>query len=250
MYHPVHGAVGGFSLKACLYHLTNCLMKKHGKKYEAAKKLVTEKEYSISDAVALLKKTSPVKFDASCEVHICLGIDTAKGDQMVRSSVVLPNGTGKKVRVVAFVNDNQVKDAKEAGAVEAGGDDLVEKISQGWLDFDTAVAVPDMMKKLGKIAKTLGQKGLMPNPKAGTVTPDPVKVIKELNKGKIEFRADKFGITHNTFGKVSFTEEQLAENLKEYIRAVTEVKPASVKGTYIKNISVATTMGPGMKIKL
>jgi large subunit ribosomal protein L1 len=226
-------------------------MPKKSKKYKAALEHLKEKEfYTLKEAVNLLSKTSTTKFDASCEVHMKLGIDPKQADQIVRSTVVLPHGTGKKIRIVAFVSEDKVKEALNAGAIEAGADDLIDKINGGWLDFDIAVASPDMMKSIGKIAKTLGQKGLMPNPKSGTVTQNISATISELMKGKIEFRNDKLGNLHNIFGKVSFGEEKLLENLKTYIQAVEEAKPAGVKGTYIKSVTVCTTMGPGIKIDM
>lgn len=225
-------------------------MKKHGKKYVAAKKLVTEPSYGFSEAVALLKKTSTTKFDSSCEVHVQLGIDVKQSDQAVRSTVVLPHGTGKTLRVVAFVSENMVKEALAAGAVKAGLDDLIEEINKGWLEFDVAVALPTVMKNLGKVAKTLGQKGLMPNPKAGTVTDDITKTIGEIKKGKVEFRADKLGVVHNIFGKVSFGEKELEENLKVFLKAIMEAKPSAMKGTYLNGLAVTTTMGPGIRMDL
>ncbi len=224
-------------------------MKHRGKKYSESKKLVSKPAYGLKEAVVMLKKTSPVKFDASCEIHMKLGVDPKQADQIVRGTVVLPHGTGKKLRVIAFVNEANEKSAKEAGAVDAGMH-LVEKIEKGWLDFDVAVATPDVMKSLGKIAKTLGQKGLMPNPKAGTVSPDVKKMVSEIMKGKVEFRVDQFGIVHNTFGKVSFDDAKLEENLKTFISALMQAKPSGVKGTYIESVSLATSMGPGLWLDL
>lgn len=225
-------------------------MKQFGKKYRELKKLVDKPVYSISEAIDLLKKTSPSKFDASCEIHMNLGVDVKQSDQMVRSTVVLPHGTGKTVRVIAFVTEDKAKEALAAGADKAGADELIEEIVKGFLDFDVAVASPEMMKNLGKVAKILGQRGLMPNPKAGTVTPDFKKAIIDIKKGKVEFRTDKFGILHNSFGKVSFDEKALVENLKTFIKAVMDVRPVSVKGTYIKSAAVSTTMGPGIRLDL
>lgn len=225
-------------------------MAKRGKKYQAVKKLVEKALYDFDDAVSLLKKTSTTKFDSSCEIHAVLGIDVKQSDQAVRSTVVLPHGTGKTLRVIAFVPENLVKEASGAGAVKAGLEDLIEDINKGWLDFDVAVAHPSIMKNLGKIAKTLGQKGLMPNPKAGTVTDQIGKTIEEIKKGKVEFRADKLGVVHNMFGKVSFSQEQLAENLRVFLKALMDCKPASVKGVYLKTLSVATTMGPGIHLDI
>ncbi len=223
-------------------------MKKFGKKYEAAKKLLEKASYSIDEAVALLKKTSTTKFDASCEVHCKLGVDPTQADQNIRTTVSLPHGTGKDVKIVAFVSEEKIKDAKEAGAMMAGTAELITKIEGGWTDFDLAIATPDQMKELGKIAKIIGQKGLMPNPKAGTVTPDVVKTIKEFKKGKIEIRLDKDANLHNIFGKVSFDEAKLKENLKAFIKSLMDVKPASAKGTYIDSMTLTTTMGPGVPL--
>lgn len=223
-------------------------MAKRGKKYVAAKKLVTKEFHEMDEAIALLKKTSVTKFDASCEVHFKLGLDTKQADQNIRTSASLPHGTGKDVKVVAFVGDDKVKEAKAAGAIEAGTELLIEKIEKGWLDFDVAIATPDQMKSLGKVAKTLGQKRLMPNPKAGTVTPEFAKVIAELRKGKVEIRVDKDGNLHNIFGKVSFSEGNLKENLKALIKTVLEAKPASTKGTYVNGLTITTTMGPGIRL--
>ena len=228
--------------------LTPIYMAKHGKKYVAAKKLVTKDLYEMDEAVALLKKTSATKFDASCEVHFKLGLDTKQADQNIRTSASLPHGTGKDVRVVAFVGEDKIKEAKAAGAMEAGTEVLIEKIEKGWLDFDVAIATPDQMKGLGKVAKTLGQKRLMPNPKAGTVTPEFAKVIAELKKGKVELRVDKDGNLHNIFGKVSFEEKNLKENLKTLIKTVLDAKPASTKGTYMNSLTITSTMGPGIRL--
>lgn len=223
-------------------------MKKHGKKYREAKKLVEKPLYEIPEAVELLKKTSPTKFDASCEVHMKLGLDPKQADQLLRGTVVLPHGTGKTVRVIAFVPEALHKVAKGAGAIEAGSDELIEKIVKGWMEFDIAVATPDIMKSLGKLAKTLGQKGLMPNPKAGTVTTDPAKTIGEIMKGKVEFRMDKLANVHNVFGKVSFSEKNLEENLKTFIRAILSAKPSGSKGIFVESIAIASTMGPGIRL--
>ena len=226
-------------------------MAKHGKKYRAAAEKLEGKEMvSLEEAIKLLKETATTKFDSSCEIHMRLGIDTTQADQIVRSTLVLPHGTGKTVRVIAFVPEDKVKEAKEAGAIKAGLDDLIEDISKGFLDFDIAIATPDVMKNLGKIAKILGTKGLMPNPKAGTVTPDVGTTIKEIAGGRVEYRTDKQGQIHQIFGKVSFSDEQLSENLKTFLKAVSDSKPSGVKGTFIKNIAVATSMGPGIKLDM
>ncbi len=223
----------------------------HGKKYTAAAKLTEGKTaYTLDEAVALLKKTSTTKFDPSCEVHMRLGVDPTHAEQMVRSTVPLPHGTGKNVRVIAFVNEDKAKEAKTAGAEKAGMEDLIDEIAKGYMDFDVAVASPDAMKNLGKIAKILGTKGLMPNPKAGTVTAEIGKTIGEIKKGKVEYRTDKQGQIHQIFGKASFSEQNLKENLIAFVKAVSDNKPAGVKGTYIKNISVANSMGPGITLDL
>jgi len=225
------------------------LLKVHSKKWRAAAaKIEKEKLYSLADAVKLVKETSTTKFDASLEIHTRLGINPKKSDQIVRASVSLPNGTGKKLRVVAFVVEEKSAAAKKAGAVEAGEESLIEKIGKGWLDFDVAVATPEMMKKLGKIAKTLGQKGLMPNPKAGTVTDDFENAIAEIQKGKVEFRGDSFGILHNIVGKVSFDEAKLIENIQTYLKAVLDVKPKTVKANYLRGIALASSMGPSVRV--
>lgn len=221
----------------------------HGKKYRAAlEKLQGKENCGLDEAVQLLKETSTTKFDSTCEIHMRLGIDPTHADQLVRSTIVLPHGTGKTTRVIAFVPDNKVKEALDAGAIKAGKEDLIEEITKGFMDFDIAVATPDVMKDLGKIAKTLGTKGLMPNPKAGTVTPTPGETIKEIAGGRVEYRTDKQGQIHQIFGKASFTEEQLKENLRTFVKAVVDAKPSAVKGQFIKNLSVATSMGPGIRL--
>ncbi len=226
-----------------------CVMAKQGKNYKKAAEMVDRnKFYTMDEACELLKKTSTTKFDASCELHVKLGVDTKVAEQLVRATVSLPKGTGKNVRVIAFVNENQVKEAKEAGAIKAGLDDLIEEISKGFMDFDVAVASPDVMKNLGKVAKTLGTKGLMPNPKAGTVSPEIGKTISELKKGRVEFRTDKQGQMHNIFGRVSFSAPDLKENLRALLKAIVDHKPAGTKGNYVQGLSVATTMGPGVRV--
>jgi len=243
--------VEGCHLKHPHYHITHTTMMHKGKKYKAAKELLKEKTfYSLDEALPLLVKTGTTKFDSSCEVHMKLGIDPKHADQAVRATIALPNGTGKKTRVIAFVPDEKISEAKKAGALEAGSADLIEKILGGWMDFDTAVAAPSMMRELGKIAKILGQKGMMPNPKSGTVTDKIEQVVAEIIKGKIEFRNDKLSNLHNIFGKVSFGEEKLKENLKTYIKAVQDNKPLGAKGVYIQSITLCTTMGPGIHLDL
>jgi large subunit ribosomal protein L1 len=224
------------------------MSKNHGKKYLASLELINKDTYTIDEAIELLKKTSTTKFDASCEVHFNMKLDPTQAEQNIRTTVNLPHGTGKDVRVVAFVDDDKVKEAKAAGAIEAGMEDLIEKIEKGWADFDVSVATPDQMKNLGKIAKILGQKGLMPNPKSGTVTMDVAKTIGELKKGKVEIRVDKTANLHNSFGKVSFDSSKLKENLITVVKTVLDVKPSTVKGIYIKNISLSTSMGPSVRL--
>lgn len=222
---------------------------KRGKKYHAALELVDrDKFYTLAEAIELLTKTSTTSFDSTAEVHMNLGVDPKQADQLIRGTMSMPHGTGKSVKVIAFVDDGKVKDCKAAGAVEAGAEELVEKISKGWMDFDIAVAAPDQMKILGKIAKTLGQKGMMPNPKAGTVTDTPVETIGEIMKGRVEYKVDKLANVHNSFGKLSFGTEKLTENLKFYLKMIAEAKPAAVKGSYIKSVTITSTMGPGIKI--
>jgi len=223
--------------------------KHHARKYRDVEVLVDhEKEYTVDEAMELLTKTSTTKFDSSAEVHIRLNIDPQNAEQQVRGSLVLPNGTGKNKRVLAIVGAEKDKEAKDAGADFVGADDMIAKIEKGWLDFDIVVATPDMMPKLGKIGKILGTKGLMPNPKVGTVTMNVGNIVKDIKKGMIEYRVDKSGVIHLVFGKVSFGAEKLAENYNILLDTLIKVKPNGVKGNYIKGISVATTMGPGVKV--
>lgn len=222
-----------------------------GKKYKAKAALVQEgKVYTIEEACALLPDLSTVKFDATAEVHININADTTQADQLVRTTVALPHGTGKKVRIAAFVKDEEADAAKKAGADIAGVGTLLPDVEQEKIDFDIAIASPDVMKDLGKVAKILGQRGLMPNPKAGTVTKDIAKTIDELKKGRIECKMDKQGIIHTTFGKVSFGGKKLEENLKAILAAVKDAKPAGIKGEYIKSVSISPSMGPSMKVQL
>lgn len=223
-------------------------MSKHGKKYLELKKRVPEKEVSLEEGVKIVRELSSTKFNSTCEIHAKLGIDPRQADQTIRTSVSLPHGTGKEVRVVAFCSDDKAKDAKAAGAVEAGTEKLVEKIKEGWMDFDVAVAEPAAMKSLGQIAKNLGQKGLMPNPKSGTVGEDIPKMVNEIKKGKVEIRNDKFGNIHTIFGKSNFDTEKLVENAEAVVKALLDAKPDSIKGTYFKSFSLSTSMGPSVKI--
>lgn len=223
--------------------------RKHSKKYREVVQLVErEKEYTVEEAIALAKKTTTTKFDSSVEVHIRLNIDPQNAEQQVRGSLVLPFGTGKTKRVLAIVSADKEKEAKDAGADFVGSEDMIAKIEKGWFDFDIVVATPDMMPKLGKIGKILGTKGLMPNPKVGTVTMNIGGVVGDIKKGMIEYRVDKTGTMHLTFGKVSFGEKELVENYNTLLETVNKVKPNGVKGTYIKGVSIATTMGPGIKV--
>ena len=225
-------------------------MKKFGKKYvEASKKIEKNKLYSVSEAINLVKETSTTKFDSTVEVAFKLNLDTKKSDQQLRGSIVLPNGTGKTKKILVLAKGAQAEAAKSAGADYVGDLDLIEKISkENWFDFDTIIATPEMMPHLGKIGKILGPKGLMPNPKTGTVTTTPEKAVEDVKKGMIEYRADSYGNVHSIIGKVSFDADKLVENLTFMYNTIVKAKPTAVKGTYIQNISVSTTMGPGIKI--
>lgn len=223
-------------------------MKTRSKNYKASKELITKEFYTLKEACELLPQTSKVKFDASVEMHFQLGVDPKHADQIVRFMTTLPNGTGKSYKVIAFVPDDMVAEAKAAGASEAGVEDLIDKISKGWMDFDIAVAHPKVMKDIGKIAKQLGQARKMPNPKAGTVTQDVKETIEEIMKGKIEIRTDKFGNTHNAIGKVSFGSDKIEENARILWQGVIDNKPTGAKGTYIKSVTLTTTMGPAIHL--
>ena len=225
---------------------------KTGKRYSEAAKLIEKtKTYDLEEAVALVKKTASAKFDETIEAHFRLGVDGRHADQQVRGAVVLPHGTGKTVKVLVFAKGNKVDEALAAGADYAGGDELVPKIqNEGWLDFDVVVATPDRMGVVGRLGRVLGPKGLMPNPKAGTVTMDVTKAINDIKAGKIEYRLDKSNIIHVPIGKASFTEEQLTDNFQTLIDAVVKAKPAAAKGQYIKSLVVASTMGPGVKLNV
>lgn len=216
----------------------------------AYEKIDREKLYSLAEAVKLMLDNSTVKFNATAEAHFNLGINPKHADQQVRSTVSLPHGTGKSVKVVVFCEDDKVKEAKAAGAIEAGADDLIAKINGGWTDFDAAVATPSMMKNISKVARILGPRGLMPNPKAGTVTPDVKKAVAELAAGKIEFRNDKAGTVHSVFGKLSFDEKKLTENLESLVKAIKTAKPSGQKGIYIKSVNINSTMGAAVKLEI
>ena len=221
-----------------------------GKKYvESAKLVDRSKLYDPAEALDTVVKTAKAKFDETVEIHVRLGVDSRHADQQVRGAIVLPHGTGKDVRVLVFAKGAKADEAAAAGADFVGGEELIPKIQkEGWLDFDVVVATPDMMSVVGRLGKVLGPKGLMPNPKAGTVTMDVTKAIADIKAGKVEYRLDKANIIHVTLGKVSFTEEQLMQNFNALMGAIEKAKPSSVKGQYLKSISIATTMGPGVKI--
>ncbi len=209
-----------------------------------------QKIYSIDDAVALLKKCPPIKCDQSIEISMKMGLDQKKADQQVRSTVALPKGTGKTVRVLVFAKGDQAKEAEAAGADHVGDAELLEKVKGGWTDFDAVITTPDMMREVGKLGKVLGPRGLMPTPKAGTVTKDVSKAVNEIKGGKIEFRLDRHGVINNMVGKLSFSQEDLVENIKAFIDAVQKVKPSGAKGQYIQGMALASTMGPGLRLDL
>ena len=223
---------------------------KRGKKYTEAAKLVDRAtQYDVAEAISLVKKTAVAKFDETVEAHIRLGVDGRHADQQVRGAVVLPHGTGKTVRVLVFAKGDKVAEAEAAGADFVGGEELIPRIqNEGWFDFDVVVATPDMMGVVGRLGRVLGPKGLMPNPKAGTVTMDVTKAVNDIKAGKIEYRLDKANIIHCPVGKASFTEEQLTENFNTLMDAIVKAKPASAKGTYMKSVTVTSTMCPGIKV--
>ena len=225
-------------------------MKKFGKHMENARKKVEARPYRLADATELIKKTHHTKFNETVELAINLGVDPKHSDQVVRGTVVLPHGLGKQVRVLVLAGGEKQREAQEAGADFVGGDDLVQKIMEGWTDYDAVIATPDMMKSAGRLGKVLGPRGLMPNPKTGTVTPDVAKAIRETKAGKVEFRVDKAGIVHCPIGKIQFDGPKLAENAHALIGAVLKAKPAAAKGKYVKKITLTSTMGPGISIDL
>ena len=227
-------------------------MRKIEKKYvEASNKVEKDKAYGVEEAVKLVKETSITKFDSSVEVAMNLNIDTKKSDQQLRGSIVLPNGTGKSKKILVLAKGAAAAEAKEAGADFVGDTDLIDKIAnENWFDYDTIVATPEMMPALGKIGKVLGPKGLMPNPKTGTVTTTPAKTVTDIKKGMVEYRADSLGNVHGIIGKVSFDEKALSENLTYFINTIIKSKPTTIKGKFVKSISICTTMGPGIKIDL
>ncbi len=224
-------------------------MAKLSKKRKAANaKIDAEKQYDLGEAMGLVKEVNIAKFDASVDVHVRLGIDPRKADQALRGTVTLPHGTGKAKRVVAFVTPDKEQEAKDAGADYVGLDDLISKVTDGWTDFDVVVAMPQTMAKVGRLGRVLGPRGLMPNPKTGTVTMNVGAAVADVKGGKIAFRVDKFGIIHSSIGRVSFSKEQLADNANELLGALLRMKPSSAKGQYMKSVTVASTMSPGVKI--
>ena len=224
-------------------------MKKSKRHIENLKKVEKNKLYSLEEAIKLVKETSNSKFDSTLELAMNLNIDVKKADQQLRGAVVLPNGTGKSKKILVLAKGDKAKEAVSAGAEYVGDTDMIDKIAkENWFDFDVIIATPDMMPALGKIGKVLGPKGLMPNPKTGTVTTDVKKAVEETKKGKVEYRTDTFGNVHAIFGKASFDDAKLAENLRSFVEVILKAKPQTVKGNYVKNISISSTMGPGIKI--
>ena len=223
-------------------------MRARGKNYKAARQQVPVKPHKIEEAVPLIQKVKFAKFDETVELAVRLGVDPKHSDQMVRGTVVLPHGLGKSKRVLVIANAEKQREAKEAGADEIGGEELVEKINGGWMDFDAVVATPDMMRAVGKLGKVLGPRGLMPNPKTGTVTPDIAKAVQEIKAGKVEFRVDKAGVVHAPIGKMSFAAASLIANAHALMDNIVKAKPAAAKGRYLKSVTMSSTMGPGVKI--
>jgi len=221
---------------------------RHGKNFKQAVEKVESRPYSLNEAVELAKESAFAKFDETMDLAMRLGVDPRHADQMVRGTVALPHGTGKSVRVLVFAGGEKVKEAEDAGADHVGGEETAKKVKEGWLDFDAVVATPDMMKIVGGLGRVLGPRGLMPNPKTGTVTFDVGQAVEQIKAGKIEFRVDKAGIVHAPFGKASFSVEQLQENAEALIGAVLRARPASAKGKYVKSVSVSSTMGPGIRV--
>jgi large subunit ribosomal protein L1 len=223
-------------------------MAKHGKSYRQAAEKVEQRPYPLGEAIELAKENAYAKFDETLEIAMRLGVDPKHADQMVRGTVVLPHGTGKSVKVLVFASGEKIKEAEDAGADHVGGEALAAKVQGGWLDFDAVVSTPDMMKAVGPLGRVLGPRGLMPNPKAGTVTFDVARAVEEIKAGKVEFRVDKAGILHAPLGKISFSAEQLKENADALINAVLKLRPAASKGRYVKSASLSSTMGPGIKV--
>jgi large subunit ribosomal protein L1 len=223
-------------------------MRKQGKKFAAARQRVPDRPHTLEEAIPLLQQVKFAKFDETVEIALRLGVDPKHADQMVRGTVVLPHGLGKTKKVLAIAGTDKQKEAEEAGADHVGGEELVEKIQGGWMDFDAVVATPDMMRAVGKLGKVLGPRGLMPNPKTGTVTPDIAKAVREIKAGKVEFRVDKTGIVHAPIGKSSFPAQSLLDNAQALVDSVVKAKPAAAKGKYLKSVTLSSTMGPGIAI--
>lgn len=223
-------------------------MARHGKKYKAAVAKIEARPYPLKEAMATLKEVAYAKFDETVEIALRLGVDPRHADQMVRGTVVLPHGTGKSMRVLVFASGEKVKEAEDAGADHAGGEELAEKIQEGWMEFDAVVATPDMMRVVGRLGRVLGPRGLMPNPKAGSVTFEVGKAVEDIKGGKVEFRVEKAGVIHGRVGKVSFAPEQLEENARAFIEAVLKARPAAAKGKYVKSVHVTSSMGPGLSL--
>ena len=223
-------------------------MAKRGEKYIKSRELRDKEEYTLEEAVNLIKKLSYAKFDESVDIALRLGVDPKHSDQMVRGTVVLPHGTGKKKKICVIASGEKIKEAEEAGADYFGGEEIIEKIASGWVDFDSVIATPDVMRSIGKLGRILGTRGLMPNPKSGTVTFDIKKAVEEIKSGRVEFRVDKTAIIHSPVGKVSFPEDKLLDNIKAFLQAVLSAKPPGAKGKYIRSIHVSSTMGPSIRL--
>jgi large subunit ribosomal protein L1 len=247
-FHISLGGFGGFRLPGAVWTNHN-MSRTSGKKYSAASKQIERRPYSIEEAVPLVQKVKFAKFDETVELHVRLGVDPKHADQMVRGTIVLPNGLGKSKKVLVIASGDKQREAQEAGADIVGGDDMVAKIqSENWTDFDAVIATPDMMRSVGRLGKILGPRGLMPNPKTGTVTVDVAQAVKEVKAGKVEFRVDKTGVIHVPVGKVSFAANKLLENASTLMQAVVKAKPAAAKGKYVKSVTICSTMGPGVPL--
>ena len=224
-------------------------MGRTGKNYRNVREKVEARDYALADAIGFLKESSYAKFDETLEIALRLGVDPKHADQMVRGTVVLPHGTGKKVRILVFADGEKIKEAEDAGADHVGGEELAKKIQDGWLDFDAVISTPDMMRVVGRLGRLLGPRGLMPNPKSGSVTFDVAKAVEDIKAGKVEFRVDKAGVLHAPLGKLSFEVDQLKENAESMLKAVLRAKPSAAKGRYVQTISLSSTMGPGLRVE-